>query len=89
MDGCECQDISGFNDALNAAGNADIVIFIGGISVEQEGEGHDRPFIELPGNQSSLYQMIYNQLPRDDDGNVTFLCLLSSSSSPPPSSSLP
>jgi beta-glucosidase len=41
-------------EALSNAANADIVIYVGGISPEMEGEEHDRTSIELPDVQDDL-----------------------------------
>ncbi|MFX0075893.1 MAG: glycoside hydrolase family 3 C-terminal domain-containing protein [Candidatus Hermodarchaeota archaeon] len=71
-EGCPLKEKSteGFDDAINAAKNADIVILILGISPRLEGEegqaiesdlGGDRLDIGLPGSQEDLLKIIYNQ----------------------------
>lgn len=58
--GCERNDddVSGFEEAKEAARNADIVLFAGGLSSLEEGEGFsrgwDRKTIYLPGKQQEL-----------------------------------
>ncbi len=49
-------DTSGFAAARTAAASSDVVVFIGGLDPDQEGEGHDRVggSINLPGQQQSL-----------------------------------
>lgn len=49
---------AGFNDAVNAAKQADIVIYAGGIDNSIESEGHDRTTIDWPGNQLDLVQRL-------------------------------
>lgn len=59
-------DISGtsyasdLNNALTYAGQADVVIFFGGLDQTQEGEGFDRAngSIELPGKQKDLIKLL-------------------------------
>jgi len=46
-------------EAISNAVNADLVIYVGGISPSQEGEQHDRDSIELPGVQDGLVQALY------------------------------
>ncbi len=52
------NDVSGFADAKEAARNVDVVIFVGGLSRYEEGEGFaegwDRSTINLPGKQQDL-----------------------------------
>ncbi|ETO08183.1 beta-1,4-xylosidase, partial [Reticulomyxa filosa] len=45
---------------LNVVKQADVVIYVGGISTQQETEGIDRSKIELPSNQSVLYHKMYD-----------------------------
>jgi len=56
--GCDINsaDTSGFGAALQAAANADVVIFCGGLDGGQEGEGFDRVggSTTLPGRQQDL-----------------------------------
>lgn len=55
--GCKdvnCADSSGFADAVKTAAASDLVVYVGGISKDIEGEGHDRSNITLPGYQSDL-----------------------------------
>lgn len=47
-----------FTDALDAAKNADAIIYVGGISEDQESEGHDRDTIDLPDVQQKLLQAL-------------------------------
>ena len=49
---------SGFQEALDNAKNADIVIYIGGIDGSIERESHDRNTIDLPGQQLNLIQQL-------------------------------
>jgi beta-D-xylosidase 4 len=44
----------GFSDALDAAQNADYIIFCGGIDTSIEAEGMDRPSVDWPQNQLQL-----------------------------------
>ena len=56
--GCDINsnDTSGFNYARTLAANSDVIIYIGGLDVTQEGEGLDRigGSIDLPGEQQNL-----------------------------------
>ncbi|CAL5871232.1 uncharacterized protein PFLUO_LOCUS5480 [Penicillium psychrofluorescens] len=45
-----------FSAAINAAQNSDYIIYVGGIDLTVEYEGHDRTTIEWPGNQLDLIQ---------------------------------
>lgn len=45
-----------FSTAINAAKDADYIIYVGGIDKSIESEGHDRTTIEWPGNQLDLIQ---------------------------------
>ena len=58
--GCEIDSNStdGFDEALDAVSNSDIVVLIMGIDQSQEREGHDRNSITLPGVQMDLIEMI-------------------------------
>ena len=47
------------DEAIEIANNSDIVIYVGGITPAQEGEGFDRESIELPDVQSKLIKAIY------------------------------
>ncbi|KAK7045965.1 hypothetical protein VNI00_006960 [Paramarasmius palmivorus] len=47
---------SGFDAAIAAASNADVIFFAGGIDTTIESEGHDRTEITWPGNQLDLVQ---------------------------------
>jgi xylan 1,4-beta-xylosidase len=49
-------DASGFDAAIAAASNADVIFFAGGIDTTIESEGHDRTEITWPGNQLDLVQ---------------------------------
>lgn len=46
-------------EALKVAANADLIIYVGGITPAQEGEGFDRTVIELPNEQTQLIQAIH------------------------------
>ena len=58
--GCDVQsnDTSGFAAAIEAATAADIVLFVGGNSNDQEGEYTDRASLDLPGQQWNLIQQL-------------------------------
>lgn len=61
--GCEISGTTYASDianALNYAGQADVVIFFGGLDPSQEGEGFDRAnnSIELPGKQKDLIKLL-------------------------------
>ncbi len=62
LKGCDINssDMSGFADAVKLADTADVVIYIGGLDLTQEGEGFDRVggSIELPGKQKDLIKML-------------------------------
>jgi beta-glucosidase len=47
------------DEALKLAANADLIIYVGGITPAQEGEGFDRTSIELPEEQSRLIQTLH------------------------------
>lgn len=44
----QCSHTNGFQAVLDAVVKADVVVYVGGISSQQESEGHDRDEIELP-----------------------------------------
>jgi beta-glucosidase len=46
-------------EALSHAANADLIIYVGGITPAQEGEGFDRDSIELPEVQENLVQALH------------------------------
>ena len=46
-------------EALGLATNADLIIYVGGITPAQEGEGFDRDSIELPEVQENLVQALH------------------------------
>eukprot|EP01059_Diplonema_ambulator_P010942 TRINITY_DN20956_c0_g2_i1.p1 TRINITY_DN20956_c0_g2~~TRINITY_DN20956_c0_g2_i1.p1 ORF type:complete len:756 (+),score=253.23 TRINITY_DN20956_c0_g2_i1:144-2270(+) len=64
----ESNVTSGFADAVEKAKTADVVFFVGGNrnceggqgqgGVHCEGEGHDRPDLEMPGEQTNLMQQL-------------------------------
>lgn len=58
--GCEINSTktSGFKAAIAIAQEADVVIYVGGIDTHIEYEGHDRPTIDLPGQQLSLLSQL-------------------------------
>lgn len=47
------------DEALKTASSADVVVYVGGITPAQEGEGFDRDAIELPDVQEKLIQALY------------------------------
>ncbi|XP_065837827.1 uncharacterized protein [Oscarella lobularis] len=49
-----CTDTSGFDQATDAAKDADAIVIVLGLDQSQESEGHDRSVVELPGNQAEL-----------------------------------
>jgi beta-glucosidase len=59
-------DTSGFAAARAAASAADVVVFVGGLDPDQEGEGHDRVggSIALPGQQQNLINALAAVNPR-------------------------
>ena len=48
-----------YDEALNNAKNSDLIIYAGGLTPAQEGEGFDRDSIELPEVQEKLIQELY------------------------------
>ena len=48
-----------YEEALSNAENADLIIYVGGLTPAQEGEGFDRDSIELPEVQEKLVQALY------------------------------
>ena len=48
-----------YAEAFSNATNADMIIYVGGITPAQEGEGFDRDSIELPEVQEKLVQALY------------------------------
>jgi beta-glucosidase len=46
-------------EALKLAADADIIIYVGGITPAQEGEGFDRNAIELPGEQEDVIRELH------------------------------
>src|SRR5207237_8237101 len=46
-------------EALNLATNSDMIIYVGGITAAQEGEGFDRKAIELPEVQENLIKALH------------------------------
>jgi len=48
-----------YAEALSQATNADLIIYVGGITPAQEGEGFDRRSIELPAVQEKLVQALH------------------------------
>ncbi|MDH3268247.1 MAG: glycoside hydrolase family 3 C-terminal domain-containing protein [Ignavibacteria bacterium] len=71
--GCDINssDTTGFTTARNLALNADVVIYVGGLDVSQEGEGLDRVTgsIDLPGKQ----QILINELAQVNSNIVVVL----------------
>jgi beta-glucosidase len=58
------KDETMFNDAVDAARDADVVIMVCGVNQEVDGEGHDRQTIDLTGVQSELIQAVYAVNPK-------------------------
>lgn len=54
--GIDSDDTDGFEDAVDAAQNADVAIYAGGIDKSVEAEAQDRTSISWPGNQLDLIQ---------------------------------
>ena len=52
----------GFPAALAAAKAAEVIILTAGLDKEVEGEGCDRSFLQLPGEQEALYLALASQL---------------------------
>jgi beta-glucosidase len=48
-----------YEEALSHAANADLIIYVGGLTPAQEGEGFDRDSIELPEVQEKLVQALH------------------------------
>eukprot|EP01084_Bolivina_argentea_P274618 468127_1 len=57
-----CDKQINWNGITNAVAQSDNIIFIGGDSIKQGAEGHDRSQIELPDNQSKLFKQVYNAI---------------------------
>jgi beta-glucosidase len=51
------QDL--YEEALSQAANADLIVYVGGLTPAQEGEGFDRDSIELPEVQEKLVQALH------------------------------
>jgi beta-glucosidase len=58
------QDEKMFQEALEAARTADVVILVCGVNEEVGGEGHDRQTIGLTGAQPELIQAVYAANPK-------------------------
>jgi len=58
------KDDAMFNDAVDAARNADVAIMVCGVTQEVDGEGHDRQTIDLTGVQSDLIKAVYAVNPK-------------------------
>ncbi|KAJ4165224.1 hypothetical protein LMH87_006865 [Akanthomyces muscarius] len=52
------SNTSGFGAALDAARSSDRIIYLGGIDIDIENEGHDRTSISWPGNQLDLISQL-------------------------------
>lgn len=52
------SDSSGFQEALDVASKAKVVVFIGGLNLTLEAESKDRPDIRLPAIQAKLIQEV-------------------------------
>ncbi len=57
------KDTVAFDDAVNVARHADVVIFIGGTDLQIVNEGRDRTSLDLPGVQDDLIQALYEVNP--------------------------
>ena len=62
--GCDRHDQStaGFAEAIQAAKQADAVVFVGGLQASDEEEDTDRPNLKLPGPQLALLQAIHGNV---------------------------
>jgi beta-glucosidase len=58
------KDEKMFEEAVEAARTADVVILVCGVNEEVGGEGHDRATIELTGAQPQLIQAVYAANPK-------------------------
>ncbi len=58
------KDDAMFNDAVDAAKNADVAIMVCGVTQEVDEEGHDRQTIDLTGVQSDLIKAVYAVNPK-------------------------
>jgi beta-glucosidase len=67
LPGCSvtgAKDETTFNEAVDAAKDADVVILVCGVNEEVDREGHDRDTIELTGVQPDLIQAVYAVNPK-------------------------
>lgn len=53
-----CQTTDGFDEAVNVAKEADIVVVVAGLNLTEETEDHDRVSLLLPGKQMDLVRAI-------------------------------
>jgi beta-glucosidase len=53
------KDDTDFQDAVDVAKGADVVVMVCGVNGDVDGEGHDRPDNKLTGVQSDLIQAVY------------------------------
>ncbi len=58
------RDAKLFDEAIAAAGRADVVILVCGVNSSVDGEGHDRKDTQLTGAQHELIQAVYAANPR-------------------------
>lgn len=60
----EDNETTGFADAVLAAKHSDVAIIFAGLHQRQEGEGHDRRDLILPGAQHELIKVVHAANPR-------------------------
>lgn len=59
LNAIEDNETAGFAEAVSAAQSADVAIIFAGLHQRQEGEGHDRKALTLPGAQHALIQAVH------------------------------
>jgi beta-glucosidase len=64
LNSIEDNETAGFAEAVSAAKSADVAIVFAGLDQRQEGEGHDRHALDLPGAQHALIQAVHAVNPR-------------------------
>ena len=69
-----CTNMTNWASVTSTVQNSDIVIYVGGISYQQETEGRDRDYIELPQVQSQLFQTVYDATSNGKIPIVSILC---------------
>ncbi|XP_042433771.1 probable beta-D-xylosidase 6 [Zingiber officinale] len=55
-----CQTTYGFEEAINTAREADVIIVVAGLNQSEETEDHDRVSLLLPGKQMELVSVVAN-----------------------------